>query len=136
MLIIVPSLTIAIVPFGPLQGDLVGTHQEIHCTASTVSGVLLNAVKMTWTGPGGVIANSSNRVTINPTMVDGNDFISTLDLAYLMEGDDGTYSCDVMILEAGASDSIEINNLTGEFVCACMGTQSSTCHEQLCTLKS
>ena len=89
-----------------------GTHQEIHCTASTVTGVLLNAVRVIWTGSGGEAIANSSRVTINPTMFDGNDFISTLDFAYLMEGDDGTYTCDVMILEAVASDFIEIHNLS------------------------
>ena len=89
-----------------------GTHQEIHCTASTVTGVLLNAVRVIWTGSGGEAIANSSRITINPTMFDGNDFISTLDFAYLMEGDDGTYTCDVMILEAVASDFIEIHNLS------------------------
>ena len=90
-----------------------GTNQEIHCTASTVSGILLNAVRVTWTGPGGEVITNNSRVTINPTMVDGNNFISTLDFAYLMEDDNGTYTCNVMILEAGASDFIEINRLSG-----------------------
>jgi len=118
---IVPTFTIAIVPFGPLQGDLVGTHQEIHCTASTVSGVMLNAVRVTWARPGEIITNSS-RVTISPIMVDGNDFINTLDFAYLMEGDDGSYTCDIMILETVASDFIEINNLTGTVCMLLMDT--------------
>ena len=46
-------------------------------------------------------------------MVDDNDYISSLDFAYLLEGDDGTHTCNVMILETGASDFIEISDLRG-----------------------
>jgi len=112
-LFLVPSPTITIVPFGPIQGDMVGSHQPLHCTVSTVNGVELNSVIVVWTGPEGVITSDS-RVTIDPTTGSSTtDFISTLQFAYLMEGDEGVYQCDVMILGTTASDYIEINNLTG-----------------------
>jgi len=72
-----------------------------------------DTVNVAWTGPEGVISSDS-RVTIDPTTGSSTtDFISTLQFAYLMEGDEGIYQCDVMILEATASDYIEIGNLTG-----------------------
>ena len=92
---------------------MVGSHQPLHCTVRTISGVELKSVIVVWTGPDGVITSDS-RVTIDPTTGSSEtDFISTLQFAYLMEGDEGYYQCDVMILETTASDFIEIRNLTG-----------------------
>jgi len=92
---------------------MVGSHQPLHCKVSTVSGVELNSVNVIWTGPDGIITSNS-RVTIDPTTGSSDaDFISTLQFAFLMEGDEGVYQCDVMILETAASDYIEILNLTG-----------------------
>ena len=93
---------------------MVGSPKEIHCTVSTVSGVELSSVMIKWMGPGGDAITNDSRVTSQTASL-VNDYISTLEFAYLMEGDEGIYTCDVMILETTGSDSIEINNLTGEF---------------------
>ena len=93
---------------------MVGSPKEIHCTVSTVSGVELSSVMISWMGPGGDTVRNDSRVTISPTASLINDYISTLEFAYLMEGDEGIYTCDVMILETPGSDFIEISNLTGE----------------------
>ena len=86
---------------------------------STVSGVELNSLMISWMGPGGDTIRNDSRVTISPTASLINDYISTLEFTYLMEGDEGIYTCDVMILETTGSDFIGINNLTGEFIFVC-----------------
>jgi len=94
----------------------VGSPQDIHCTMGTVGGVELIAVIISWIRPGGDTITSDSRLTISPTTSSDNDFISTLQFSYLMEGDEGMYTCSVMILETRASNSVEIASLTGEFL--------------------
>ena len=89
-----------------------GSPQVINCTVSTVSGVESSSVTISWMGPGegskgGPIINGS-RVIISPTASSSNTYTSSLQFTYLMEGDEGTYTCAVMILETSAVDSIEI----------------------------
>ena len=111
----VPFPDVSVIPFSSIQGGMVGSPQEIHCTVSTVGGVEPHLVLISWIGPGGDTIRNDSRVTINPIISINNDYISTLDFTYLMEGDEGIYTCEVMILEATASDFIEIRNLTGKF---------------------
>ena len=99
---------------------MVGSPQEIHCTVSTVSGVELSSVMISWMGPGGDTIRNDSRVTISPIISINNDYISTLEFTYLMEGDEGTYTCNVMILETIGSDTITINNLTGKLIKLCI----------------
>ena len=102
-------------PSGPIQGAMVGSSQVISCTVSTVSGVESSSVVISWVGPSatsamdlGMIMNES-RVIISPTTSSGNTYTSNLQFTYLMEGDDGDYICNVMILETSASDLVELN---------------------------
>jgi len=80
---------------------------------STVSGVDLTSVIINWMGPGGDTITNDSRVTVSPTSVSGNNYTSSLQFMYLMEGDEGTYECSVMILEASVNDSIELSSLIG-----------------------
>jgi len=112
----VPTFEVSTIPFSSIQGAMVGSPQEIHCTVSTVSGVELSSVMINWMGPGGDTIRNNSRVTISQTASIRNDFISTLEFTYLMEGDEGTYTCNVMILETIGSDTITINNLTGKLI--------------------
>ena len=91
-----------------------GSPQVINCTVSTVSGVESSSVMISWVGPGGVITNDS-RVIISPTTSSGNTYTSSLQFTYLMEGDEGTYTCNVMILETNGSQSVELQSLTSKF---------------------
>ena len=84
-----------------------GTPQVINCTVSTVSGVKSSSVMISWMGPGGVITSDS-RVIISPTTSSGNTYTSNLQFTYLMEGDEGIYTCNVMILETIGSQSVEL----------------------------
>ena len=111
---LVPVPGVSVVPFRSIKGAMVGSPEEIHCTVTTVSGVEPHLVFISWIGPGGDTITNNSRVTINPIISISNDFISSLEFAYLMEGDEGIYTCEVMILKTEASDYIEIQYLTGK----------------------
>ena len=104
----VPTPTVSITPSGPIQGAMVGSPQDIQCTVSTVNGVELNSVMINWMGPGGDTIKNDSRVTIGPTSGSGNNYTSSLQLMYLMEGDEGTYICQVEILETIGYSLLEI----------------------------
>ena len=93
-----------------------GSPQVINCTVSTVSGVESSSVMISWMGPGGESIISDNRVTISPTTSSGNTYTSSLHFTYLMEGDEGTYTCNVMILETNESQSVELQSLTSKLI--------------------
>ena len=112
---IVPIPTVTISPSSHIQGAMVGNHQVINCTVNTVSGVESSSVMISWMGPGGVITNDS-RVTISPTTSSGNTYTSSLQFTYLMKGDEGTYTCNVMIMETIGSQSIELQSLTSKLI--------------------
>ena len=76
---------------------------------STVSGVESSSVMIGWMGPGGNIDVTNDRVSIGSVTDDGNNmYTRSLRFTYLMEGDEGTYNCNVMILETSVSQSVEI----------------------------
>ena len=93
----------------------VGDRGMIDCTVSTVSGVELDSVMISWMGPGGAITND-RRVTISPTTSSGNNYTSSLEFEYLAEEDEGNYTCNVMILDVSESESLVLSsmNLIGE----------------------
>ena len=95
---------------------MVGSPQDIQCIVSTVSGVELSSVMISWMGPGGESIANDSRVTISPTTSSGTNYTSSLQFTYLMEGDEGMYTCNVMILETIATITIEIFELNGEKV--------------------
>ena len=113
MLLAVAKPAITILPFGPIQGAIVGNLLSLHCVIYTVSGVELNSVMLTWIGPGGESITSDSRINISQTTVSGNHFASHLRFIYLMEGDEGIYTCNVIILETNSSDIVLLNVLTG-----------------------
>ena len=90
---------------------MVGSPQDIQCIVSTVSGVELSSVMISWMGPGGESITNDSRVTISATTSSSNNYTSSLQFTYLMEGDEGTYTCNVMILETSISDMLELGNL-------------------------
>ena len=108
----VPTPAVTISPFGPIQGAMVGSSQVINCTVGTVSGVESSSVIISWMGPIGSITNDS-RMTISPTTSSGNTYTSCLQFTYLMEGDEGMYTCNVMIMDTSGSQSVELQSLTG-----------------------
>ena len=93
---------------------MVGSPQDIQCIVSTVSGVKLSSVMISWVGPGGESITNDSRVTISPITSSGKNYTSSFQFTYLMEGDEGMYTCNVMILESSGSQSTALNNLIGE----------------------
>ena len=112
----VPTPTVSITPSGPIQGAMVGSPQDIQCTVSTVSGVELSSVMISWMGPGGDTIRNDSRVTISPTSGSGNNYTSILQFMYLMEGDEGIYECGVMILETSRRSTTEMTNIIGKLL--------------------
>ena len=111
-----PTPTVTISPSGPIQGAMVGSPQVINCTVRTVSGVKLNSVKISWIEPGGGSIISDSRVIISPAISSGNTYTKSLQFTYLMEGDEGTYTCNVIILETSASQSVAIQSLISKLI--------------------
>ena len=92
-----------------------GSSQNIQCTVSTVSGVESSLVMISWRGPGGNIDATNGRVSIGSVTDDGNNvYTRSLQFTYLMEGDEGNYTCNVMILETSASQSVELQSLNSK----------------------
>ena len=89
-----------------------GNPQGIGCIVSTVSGVEFSSVMITWVGPDGNLATNNSRVIVNPVTSFGNNYTSGLRFIYLNEGDEGMYTCNVMILDVIKSDYVELSNLT------------------------
>ena len=114
---VVPTPTVTISPSGPIQG-IVGDPLVLTCTVSTLTVVEFNAVMIMWLDSEENLVKVNDRVTISDTTAIGNGtYVSSLRFDFLMEGDYGdvdNYTCDVMILDARGSDSIEIQEITGQ----------------------
>ena len=69
---------------------------------------------ISWMGPGGNINATNDRVFIeSDSDDDSNMYTRSLKFTYLMEEDNGTYTCNVMILETSGTQSFEMS-LTSE----------------------
>ena len=108
---IVPTLTVVVSPTGPIQGAMVGSPQVINCTVSIFSDMQSSSVMINWIAPNGNNIKNTSRVIINPITSSGNIYTSSLQFTYLMEGDEGTYTCNVMILEISGSQSVILSLL-------------------------
>ena len=106
---------------GPEQAT-VGNPLVISCTANTISGIDASLVIFSWRGPSGdLIMNNNNRVNISKTTSGDNNHTSYLQLAYVVRGDQGFYTCNVTILHTNATveKSHEIRRLNGELFVEC-----------------
>ena len=119
-------------PFGPIQGAMVGSPQDIHCIVGTVNGVELSSVMISWMGPGGESITNDSRVTISPTTSSGNNYINSLQFIYLMEGDEGMYTCNGMILRSNKSNAVKLSSLTGKLMISFLNLRmySVRCQQQ------
>ena len=86
-----------------------GSPLVINCTVRTVSGMESSSVIISWMGPGGNTIMNNTRITISPTTSSGNTYTSSLQFTYLMEEDEGTYTCTAMISGASEEDSVELS---------------------------
>ena len=113
-MLVVPTPIITTIPSDLIQGAMVSSPQDIQCIVSTASGVELNSVMISWMGPGGKSITYDSRVTISPTTSSGNNYTSSLQFTYLMQGDEGMYTCNVMILDNDISSFVAITNLSNK----------------------
>ena len=111
---IVSTLMVTISPTGPIQGAMVGSPQVIVCTVNTFNEVQSSSVVISWIGPNGNNIMNASRVIISPTTSSANVYTSSLQFVYLMEGDEGTYTCNVTILEISESQSIILSLLNSK----------------------
>ena len=87
----------------------VGSPLVVNCTVSIVSGVKSDSVMISWMRPGGGSIMNDSRVMISPTTSSGNNYTNNLQFNYLMEGDEGTYTCNTMILESSVSSLLVLS---------------------------
>jgi len=92
----------------------VGNTINLNCVVTTVNGVEFSSVAFNWVGPGGIPVTNDRRIIINPTISTGNSYTSGIQFTYLMEGDEGTYTCNVMILETHGSASVTLETLASK----------------------
>ena len=93
-----------------------GSPLVINCTVSTVSGVESSLVMISWMGPGGGSIMNDSRVTISPITSSGNNYTNSLQFTYVMEGNEGTYTCNVTVLDTIVSQSVELESLFGKLL--------------------
>ena len=105
---------VTISPSSPIQGAMVGSPQVINCIVSTIIGVESSDVMISWMGPGGGSIISDSRVTISQTTSSGNTYNSSLQFTYLMEGDEGMYTCNAIVLGVSGSQSVELQSLSSK----------------------
>ena len=82
-----------------LQQGIVGEELEIICSIAISSTAQTSSVNLTWN-----FTSNDNRVTVIPTTITTDDSIgiiytTVIQFAYLMEGDEGNYTCTVSIDE-------------------------------------
>ena len=94
-----------------------GDSYKIQCTAYTDEMINPNNVTVSWTGPNGTITND-NRLTITPTISNGTSHNSSLQFSYLLENDEGEYSCNLVIFGTllSGSKSVNLGNFSGELI--------------------
>jgi len=93
---------------------MVGDLLTLECMVSTVRGVEFDSVMISWMGPGGRIDADGSRVIVNLITSSNNVYTSIVQFTYLMEGDNGTYTCNVMVLEVPGTVSIDLGTLASE----------------------
>ena len=89
--------------------------QDIICLITITSAIDPNSVELTWTR-NDINIMIDNRVTIIPTNVSENPssftYTTTVQFAYLIEGDEGNYTCKVSADNMVKSHSVVLQNLT------------------------
>ena len=108
----VPIPKISLQPSGYLQG-VVGEMQDITCTVTITSTIDPDLVELAWTLDDSTIT-TDNRVTIITDITENPSsftYTTIIQFAYLMQGDEGNYSCNVEADDMMESSSITLDNL-------------------------
>ena len=99
---------------GPIQ-RAVGDSLVLICSVNTLVGMNSTLIIFSWRRPGGDSIINDSRVTISPTTNSSNiTYTSSLQFTYLMEGDEGNYTCNVTIMDASGSQTVELQSLTSK----------------------
>ena len=99
---------------------MVGSPQVFVCTVNTVVGVESSLVTISWMGPEGYFINNSRITTKMEWMEQEIEehsvkyYNSTLHFSYLMEGDVGIYTCNVIILDTVNFQTAKIKSVIGK----------------------
>lgn len=87
--------------------------QDIICSVTITSAVDPSSVELIWTNASSIVT-SDDRVTIMPTNITANlhsfTYTTTIQFAYLMEGDEGSYTCNVVVDQMMESRTIVLQN--------------------------
>ena len=88
-----------------LQQGIIGEAHELVCSIVISSTVQTDSVNLTWN-----FTSNDDRVTVIPTTIATDDSIgiiytTVIQFAYLMEGDEGNYTCTATI-EENSGESI------------------------------
>ena len=114
LICIVTTFSVTVSSSNSLQEIMVGNSQDIQCTVVVeFNGVESDSVIFNWLGPESISITNDSRVIISPTHSSINTFVSTLQFSYLMEVDEGRYTCNVMILKTNRSSSAVLGSLNG-----------------------
>ena len=114
-----PTPRIVFEPSGYLQG-VVGEMQNIICSVTITSTIDPDSVELTWTNANNIIT-ADGRVTVIPTNTTQNPssftYTTIIQFAYLMEGDEGNFTCNVAVNAVMESHSTTLENLRSTYVC-------------------
>lgn len=96
---------------------IVGSAQTIECIAITNVTLGFDSVDFMWIAPNGSSIVNDSRLSISQISSNADsNYTTSLIFDYLMEGDQGTYICNVTttLFNASASDSTMVPTLTSE----------------------
>ena len=93
--------------------------QDLICSVTITSAVDPDVVQLTWLDSENIVT-PDNRVTLIPTNITSNAFsfayTTVLQFAYLIEGDEGNYTCDLVADEMFESQTVRLQNFRSMFV--------------------
>ena len=114
---VAPASRVSLQPSGILQ-RVVGEMQNFICSITINSTIDPNSVELTWTYDDSNIT-TDDRVTIIPTIITGNQssftYTAAIQFTYLMEGDEGNYTCNVISDNITESGSVILQSLISMF---------------------
>ena len=93
----------------------VGDALSLHCEVTTFSEVEPSSIMFRWTGPDRSTVISDDRILSTNTSVN-NTQTSSIQFTYLMEGDEGRYTCRVTVLSVVQSRIVTLGTLASELV--------------------
>ena len=109
---LVPAPGISLQPSGFFSGTI-GQMQDLICSVTITSAIDPDSVQLIWLDSESIVT-SDNRVTVAPTNITNNAFSFTyttvLQFAYLMEGDEGNYTCDLIADGMFESQTVQLQN--------------------------